>query len=156
MVSPCLITADLATETIPFLLTAPSDTEGHSQVSPEPSLLQLHSPSSQPVLVGEVFHPRDHFCGPPLVTLQQFYVPPVLRIPHLDAVLQVRPHQHRVERKDHLPALLAALLWMQLRMQLSLWAVRAHCWLMSSFPPTSTPRSFLASLCSILTFPSLC
>ena len=30
-------------------------------------------------------------------------MPPVLRTPHLDAVLQVRPHHHRVERQDHFP-----------------------------------------------------
>jgi len=39
----------------------------------------LHSLSPQPVLIGEVFHPLDHFCGPPLDTLQQAYVSPALR-----------------------------------------------------------------------------
>jgi len=34
---------------------------------------------------------------------QQIYVSPVARTPHLNAVLQVRPHQCRVERQDHLP-----------------------------------------------------
>jgi len=29
---------------------------------------------------------------------------PVLRTPHLDAVLQVRSHQHRAEGQDHYPA----------------------------------------------------
>jgi len=57
----------------------------------------LHSPSSQPILAGEPFHPWDHFCGPPLDALQQLHVSPVLRTPRLDAVLQVRPHQHRAE-----------------------------------------------------------
>jgi len=45
----------------------------------------------------------DHFCGPPLDALQQVHVSPVLRAPHLDTVLQVRPHQRRVEGQDHLP-----------------------------------------------------
>ena len=54
---------------------------------------------SQPILVGEVFHPWDHFCGPPLDVLQQVHISPVLRTPHLDAVLQVRPHRCRVERR---------------------------------------------------------
>ena len=59
---------------------------------------RLNRPSSlSPVLTGVVFHPLDHFCGPPLDALKQVYVSPVWRIPHLDAVLQVRPHQHRVE-----------------------------------------------------------
>ena len=49
----------------------------------------LNSPSSQPVLVGEVFHPLDHFSGRPLDLLQQVYVPPVLQTLYLDAVLQV-------------------------------------------------------------------
>ncbi|KAK4828525.1 hypothetical protein QYF61_026947 [Mycteria americana] len=39
---------------------------------------------------GEVFHPSDHFCGPPLDLLQQVHVFPVLRAPELDAVLQVQ------------------------------------------------------------------
>ncbi|KAK4810749.1 hypothetical protein QYF61_007723 [Mycteria americana] len=43
---------------------------------------------SQPFLIGEVFHPSDHFCGPPLDPLQQVHVFPVLRTPELDAVLQ--------------------------------------------------------------------
>jgi len=57
----------------------------------------------QPVLIGEVFHPLDHFCSPPLDMLQQVYVSPVLRTPPLDAVLQVSPHQHRAEGQHHLP-----------------------------------------------------
>ena len=34
----------------------------------------------------------DHFCGPPLEALQQVHVSAALKTPHLDAVLQVRPH----------------------------------------------------------------
>ena len=63
----------------------------------------LNSSSSQPLLVGEVFHPLDHFCGPPLDTLQQVRVSPVLRTPPRDAVLQGRSHQCRVGGQDHLP-----------------------------------------------------
>ena len=37
--------------------------------------------------------------------LQEFYVSPVLRTLHLDAGLQVRSHQCRVEGQDHLPQL---------------------------------------------------
>ena len=50
-----------------------------------------------------MFHPLDHFCGHPLNALQQAHVSPVLRTPHLDAVLQVSSHQHRAEGQDHLP-----------------------------------------------------
>ena len=34
---------------------------------------------------------------------KQVSVSSTLRIPHLNVVLQVRPHQHRGERQDHLP-----------------------------------------------------
>ena len=44
-----------------------------------------------------------HFCGPSLDVLQQVNVSTVLNTPHLDSVLQVRPHQHRVEGQNHLP-----------------------------------------------------
>ncbi|KAK4825882.1 hypothetical protein QYF61_003156 [Mycteria americana] len=52
---------------------------------------------------GEVFHPSDHFCGPPLDPFQQLHVFHVLRTPELDAVLQVESHQSRVEGQNHLP-----------------------------------------------------
>ncbi|KAK4825592.1 hypothetical protein QYF61_000681 [Mycteria americana] len=58
---------------------------------------------SQPFLIGEVFHPSDHFHGPPLDLLQQLHVFPVLRTPELDAVLQVESHQGRVEGQNRLP-----------------------------------------------------
>jgi len=68
------------------------------------SLLQAERPQlSQPVLIGEMFHPLDRFCGLPLDTLQQVHVSPLLRTPHLDAVLRVRPHQRRAEGQNHLP-----------------------------------------------------
>ncbi|KAK4810670.1 hypothetical protein QYF61_007470 [Mycteria americana] len=77
--------------------------EGCYKVSPEPSLLQAEQPQlSQPVFVGEVLQPSDHFCGPPLDPLQQLHVL-VLRAPELDAVLQVRSHQSRAEWQNHLP-----------------------------------------------------
>ena len=53
-------------------------------------LLQAEQPQlPQPVLTGKVCHPSDHFCGPPLVVFQQVHISPVLRTPHLDAVLVV-------------------------------------------------------------------
>ncbi|KAK4831893.1 LOW QUALITY PROTEIN: hypothetical protein QYF61_020040 [Mycteria americana] len=63
--------------------------EGCYKVSPQPSLLQAEQPQlSQPVLIGEVLHPSDHFHGPPLDSLQQLHVLLVLRTPELDAGLQ--------------------------------------------------------------------
>ncbi|KAK4831138.1 hypothetical protein QYF61_015441, partial [Mycteria americana] len=55
--------------------------EGKAAEAEQPQL-------SQPVLVGEVLQPSDHFCGPPLDLLQQLHVLLVLRAPELDAVLQ--------------------------------------------------------------------
>ena len=64
--------------------------EGSQKVSPKPSVLQAEQPQLyQPLLIGEVFHLCDHFCGPLLDPLQQVHVFPVLRTPELDAVLQV-------------------------------------------------------------------
>ncbi|KAK4833105.1 LOW QUALITY PROTEIN: hypothetical protein QYF61_027771 [Mycteria americana] len=78
--------------------------EGCYKVSLEPSLLQAEQPQlSQPVPRGEVLQPSDHFLGPPLDPLQQLHVLLVLRAPELDAVLQVRSHQSRVEGQNHLP-----------------------------------------------------
>ena len=43
---------------------------------------------TQPFLKGELFHPSEHFCGPPLDPLQQVHSFPVLRAPELDTGLQ--------------------------------------------------------------------
>ena len=84
---------------------------GCSQVSLEPSLLQAEQPLLfQHVLLGDVFHPLDHFCEPPLDALQQVSASPVQRTPHLDPVLQVRPCQRRVEDRTISLALLTMLL----------------------------------------------
>ena len=80
------------------------------------SLVQDEQPQlSQTDLVGEVFHPWDHFCGPPLDVLQQVCVSPVLRTPQLDAVFQVRSHQRRIMSLD----LLDTLILMQPKIQLA-------------------------------------
>ena len=55
---------------------------------------------SWPVLIGEVIHPLNHFCGFPLDMLQQVHISHVLRTPHLVAV---RSYQCRVEGQHHLP-----------------------------------------------------
>ncbi|KAK4825246.1 hypothetical protein QYF61_025645, partial [Mycteria americana] len=51
---------------------------------------------------GEVFHPSDPLCGPPLDPLQQVHVFPVLRTPELNTVLQVGSHQSGVEGQNPL------------------------------------------------------
>ncbi|KAK4805635.1 hypothetical protein QYF61_009861 [Mycteria americana] len=57
----------------------------------------------QALLKREVFHPSDHFCGPPLDLLQEVHVFPVLRTLELDTVLQVGSHQSRAEGQNQLP-----------------------------------------------------
>ncbi|KAK4824151.1 hypothetical protein QYF61_011229 [Mycteria americana] len=73
------------------------------EVVDAPSLSAEQPQLSQPVLVGEVFQPSDHFHGPPLDLLQQVHVFCVLRAPELDAGLQVGSHQSRAEGQNHLP-----------------------------------------------------
>jgi len=72
-------------------------------VSPEPSLLQAEQPQlSQPFLIRGVLQPSNHFCGPPLVLLQQLHVL-LLGATELDAGLQVGSHQSGVEGRNHFP-----------------------------------------------------
>ncbi|KAK4815950.1 hypothetical protein QYF61_010444 [Mycteria americana] len=79
--------------------------EGCYKVSPQPSLLQAEQPKlSQPILVGEVLQPSDHFCGPPLDPLQQLHVLLVLRAPELDAVLEGCSRSHHPVLKSRIAA----------------------------------------------------
>jgi len=50
---------------VPIFLISPLQLlGGRNEVSPQPSLLQAEQPQlSQPVLIGEVLQPSDHFCG---------------------------------------------------------------------------------------------
>ena len=90
-------------ESVPFLLLVSHQIlKGHPQVTSEPSPLPAEQAQlSQPVLIAEVFHPFEHFCGPPLNALQQVCVSPVLRTPHLDTVLQMSFHQSRAQGQHH-------------------------------------------------------
>ena len=67
---------------------------------------RLNKPRSQPVFVGEVLQPPDHH-GPPLDLLQNLFIFPVLGAPDLDEILQMGPHEGRVEM-DNPPHLLPA------------------------------------------------
>jgi len=53
-------------------------------------------------------------------------------------------------------ALLPMLLTMQPRVRVAFWAASAHCRLLLSFPPTSTPKSFSSGLLWSHSPPSLC
>ena len=87
--------------------------------------------------------------------LQQLCTPPVLGAPGLDAVLQMGPHQGRAEGGNPLPLPAATPLLTQPGMQLAFQAANTHCWLMSSFPPTRTPKLFSAGLLSTSSSPTL-
>lgn len=71
-------------------------------MSPEPSLPQLHNPSSQPVFLAEVLQPSDCLCSP-LDSLQHDEVLPVLGMSELNTALQVGSHHSRVDRENPLP-----------------------------------------------------
>lgn len=96
----------------------------------------------------------NHLCD---CLVNPFHVFSVLRIPELDGVLQAGSHQHGAEGQNLLPIFL----WIQPRIQLALWAAGTHCWLMSSFSSSSSPKSFFAGLlsspfiCQILLIPVL-
>jgi len=81
---------------------------------------------------------------------------PVLGAPGLGTVLQMGPHKGRADRDNHLPRLAATPLLMQPRRLLASWATSAHCWLMSSFLYTRTPKSFSAVLLTMSSAPILC
>jgi len=75
-ISPCPNKVDHAKESVSLpSYSRALHTEDCSHVSLAPSLLQAEQPLlSQPVLIGEVFHPWDHYCGPSLDAFQQVYV----------------------------------------------------------------------------------
>ncbi|KAK4824741.1 hypothetical protein QYF61_018213 [Mycteria americana] len=104
-IAPCPVTTGLAKKSVPvFPIGSLEVLEGCSKVSLQPSRLQAEQPQlSQPVLVGEVLQPSDHFCGLALDPLQQLHVLLVLRAPELDTGFQVGSHQSRVEGQNHLP-----------------------------------------------------
>jgi len=77
--------------------------KGCYQVTSEPSLLQAEQPQLS-LLIGEGFVHLVHICGCSLDVLQQLHVSPVVRTPHPDSALWVRPHQHRADGQDHLPS----------------------------------------------------
>lgn len=57
----------------------------------------------QPFFIVVVLQPSDRHHGPPLDTLQQFHIFPVLVSPGLKAVFQMRSHEGRVEGGNPLP-----------------------------------------------------
>jgi len=64
-ITPCPVTTGLAKTIFPIFPISPLQVlERCSKVSLEPSLLQAEQTQLfQSFLLGEVFHPSDHFCG---------------------------------------------------------------------------------------------
>jgi len=147
-ITPCSVTTCPCKKSLSSFLVGPFKyLAGCYQVSPLPSLLQAEQPQlSQPFLTGKVFHPSDHFCGPPLDPLQQVHVLLVLGAPELDTGFEVGSHQSRAEGRNHLPrpAGHSAFDAAQDTM-LDFSAVSTHCRLTSRFSSTSTPKAALNS-----------
>ena len=80
--------------------------EGLNEVCPEPSLLQAEQAKPpKHVFKGEVLQSSDYLCGPSLDLLQQLHVFLVLGAQGLDGVLQMGPHEGRIEKDNHIPLL---------------------------------------------------
>jgi len=94
--------------------------EGHSEVTPEPSLLKAEQfQFPQPFFTGEVLQLSDYLHGHPLDSLQQLHlhIIPVLGAPGLDIVLQMGPHKGRVEGDNCLSLPTGPLFLMQTRLK---------------------------------------
>jgi len=98
------ITSYLGEETNTCLTTASSQVVVESEkVYPQPPLLQTKQPHfPQPLLIRLVLQTLHQPRCPSLDMLQQLNALLVLRRPKLNTVLQVRPHQCRVQGHDHL------------------------------------------------------
>ena len=100
--------------------------ECQNDFSLELSFLQAeeaHLP--QPVFAGEVLQPFCYLCGPSLDLLQQLYIFLLLGTPGLDTLLQMGPHEGRVERFSHSLNLLATPLLIQPSIPLA-FGLQAH------------------------------
>ena len=67
-----------------------------------------------------MLHPLDDFCGLLLAAFKQVHVSPVRKCPYLDAALEVKSDQCRVEGQDHLPYPFGHASLMQPRIQLAM------------------------------------
>jgi len=85
--------------------------KGCNEVSTQLSLLQAEQAQLiQSFFIGEVLRPSDRLSGPPLDLLQSLHVFLVLSAPGLDAVLQMGPHEGRVEGNNSFSLLAIPLL----------------------------------------------
>ena len=80
----------------------------------------------QSFFAGEVHHPSDHLCDPPLGPLQELCILPAPGALGLDTVQQMGLHEGREEEDRALPLPAATPLLMQPRMLLAFQAASAH------------------------------
>ncbi|KAK4814535.1 hypothetical protein QYF61_022254 [Mycteria americana] len=105
-ISSCPITCYLGEETDPHLSTTSFQVVVESnKVSPQPPLLQAKPPQlPQPLLIRLLLQTLHQLRCPSLDTLQHLNVSLVVRVPKLNTVFEVRPHQRRVQEHDHFPS----------------------------------------------------
>ncbi|KAK4822662.1 hypothetical protein QYF61_019029 [Mycteria americana] len=105
-ISSCPITCYLGEETDPHLSTTSFQVvvESH-KVSPQPPFLQAkQSQLPQPLLIRLVLQTLHQLRCPSLDSLQHLNVSLVVGGPKLNTVVEVRPHQCRVQGHDHFPS----------------------------------------------------
>lgn len=102
----CPITGYLGEDTNPQLPTPSFQVVVESnKVSPELPLLQTKQPQfPQSLPIRPVFQTLHQFCSPSLDMVQGLNVFLEVRGPKVNTVLDVRPHQSRVQGDDHLPS----------------------------------------------------
>ncbi|KAK4828376.1 hypothetical protein QYF61_026114 [Mycteria americana] len=105
-ISSCPITCYLGEETDPHLSTTSFQVVVESdKVSPQPPFLQAkQSQFPQPLLIRLVLQTLHQLRCPSLDTLQHLNVSLVVGGPKLNTVIEVRPHQCRVQGHDHCPS----------------------------------------------------
>ncbi|KAK4824387.1 LOW QUALITY PROTEIN: hypothetical protein QYF61_014047 [Mycteria americana] len=105
-ISSCPITCYLGEEADPHLSTTSFQVVVESnKVSPQPPFLQAKQPQfPQPLLTGLLLQTLHQLRCPSLDTLQHLNVSLVVGGPKLNTVFQVRPHQCRVQGRDHFPS----------------------------------------------------
>ncbi|KAK4810625.1 hypothetical protein QYF61_007362 [Mycteria americana] len=105
-ISSCPITCYLGEETDPHLSTTSFQVvEESDKVSPQPPFLQAkQSQLPQPLLIRLLLQTLHQLRCPSLHTLQYLNIPLVVGGPKLNTVVEVRPHQCRVQGHNHFPS----------------------------------------------------
>ncbi|KAK4810615.1 hypothetical protein QYF61_007352 [Mycteria americana] len=105
-ISSCPITCYLGEETNPHLSTTSFQVVVESdKVSPQPPFLQAkQSQFPQPLLIRLLLQTLHQLHCPSLAMLQHLNVSLVVRGPTLNTVVEVRPHQCRVQGHDDFPS----------------------------------------------------